>query len=68
MTHNRSKKLFLLFGVLAWLSVMILFILPILAPYQNFIESDTGLALGWIIVLLAFITLFLCGYCHTRYI
>ena len=58
MTHNRSKKLFLLFGVLSWLSVMILFILPILAPYQNFIESDTGLALGWIIVLLAFITLF----------
>lgn len=58
MTHNRSKKLFLLFGVLAWLSVIILFILPILAPYQNFIESDTGLALGWIIVLLVFITLF----------
>lgn len=48
----------MVFGVLSWLSVIILFILPTLPPYEDYINSQNGMAMGWIIVLIAFITLF----------
>lgn len=55
---DTSKIFFMLFGILSWLSAMILFILPTLPPYQDYIKTQGGMATGWIILLLVFITLF----------
>ncbi|PTI40656.1 hypothetical protein BU056_06505 [Staphylococcus succinus] len=61
MNSNTSKLLFTFFGILAWLSTMILFVLPILTPYQKYIESQSGLSANWVVVLLVLITLFYIG-------
>jgi hypothetical protein len=37
---------------------MFLFILPMLTPYQKYIENQNGISAGWVITLLAIITLF----------
>ncbi|MCI8278939.1 MAG: hypothetical protein HFE56_05490, partial [Staphylococcus xylosus] len=55
---DTSKIFFIFFGILSWLSAMILFILPILPPYEDYIKTQGGMATGWIILLLVFITLF----------
>ncbi|WP_440858048.1 hypothetical protein [Staphylococcus shinii] len=55
---DTSKIFFMFFGILSWLSAMILFILPTLPPYQDYIKTQGGMATGWIILLLVFITLF----------
>ena len=56
--NNTSKIFFTFFGILSWLSTVILFILPTLSPYQNYIKTQGGMSTGWVVVLLAFITLF----------
>ncbi|RIP36140.1 hypothetical protein BUZ14_05675 [Staphylococcus gallinarum] len=61
MNSNTSKIFFVFFGILSWLSTMFLFILPMLTPYQKYIENQNGLSAGWIITLLAIITLFYIG-------
>lgn len=61
MNSNTSKIFFVFFGILSWLSTMFLFILPMLTPYQKYIENQNGLSVGWIITLLAIITLFYIG-------
>ncbi|MCD8900641.1 hypothetical protein [Staphylococcus gallinarum] len=61
MNSNTSKIFFVFFGILSWLSTMFLFILPMLTPYQKYIENQNGISAGWIITLLAIITLFYIG-------
>ncbi|MDT3958622.1 hypothetical protein [Staphylococcus kloosii] len=61
MNKNLSKILFTFFGILAWLATMIIFILPTLTPYQQYIEKQSGISEGWIVVLLVLITLFYIG-------
>ncbi|MBF7017852.1 hypothetical protein [Staphylococcus durrellii] len=61
MNKSLSKILFTFFGILAWLATMIIFILPTLTPYQHYIESQSGISEGWIVVLLVIITLFYIG-------
>ncbi|MBN6850656.1 lysylphosphatidylglycerol synthetase-like protein (DUF2156 family) [Staphylococcus saprophyticus] len=56
--NNTSKIFFIFFGILSWLSTVILFILPTLSPYQDYIKTQGGMSTGWVVVLLAFITLF----------
>ncbi|WP_145415443.1 hypothetical protein [Staphylococcus saprophyticus] len=56
--NNTSKIFFIFFGILSWLSTVILFILPTLSPYQDYIKTRGGMSTGWVVVLLAFITLF----------
>ena len=56
--NNTSKIFFTFFGILSWLSTVILFILPTLSPYQDYIKTQGGMSTGWVVVLLAFITLF----------
>ena len=58
MDKHLSNILFTFFGILAWLATMLIFILPTLTPYQSYIESQSGLSEGWIVVLLVLITLF----------
>ena len=58
MNKHLSNILFTFFGILAWLATMLIFILPTLTPYQSYIESQSGLSEGWIVVLLVLITLF----------
>lgn len=61
MNSNTSKIFFVFFGILSWLSTMFLFILPMLTPYQKYIENQNGISAGWVITLLAIITLFYIG-------
>lgn len=61
MNNNLSKILFTFFGILAWLATMTIFILPTLTPYQHYIEKQSGVSEGWIVVLLVLITLFYIG-------
>ncbi|MCD8821847.1 hypothetical protein BUZ15_08975 [Staphylococcus gallinarum] len=61
MYSNTSKIFFVFFGILSWLSTMFLFILPMLTPYQKYIENQNGISAGWVITLLAIITLFYIG-------
>ncbi|MFV5901529.1 hypothetical protein ACLIJT_06990 [Staphylococcus gallinarum] len=65
MNSNTSKIFFVFFGILSWLSTMFLFILPmltpLLTPYQKYIENQNGISAGWVITLLAIITLFYIG-------
>ncbi|MCD8827183.1 hypothetical protein [Staphylococcus gallinarum] len=61
MNSNTSKIFFVFFGILSWLSTIFLFILPMLTPYQKYIENQNGISAGWVITLLAIITLFYIG-------
>ncbi|OEK73053.1 hypothetical protein AST06_09560 [Staphylococcus saprophyticus] len=59
MNNNSTSKIFFIFfGILSWLSTVILFILPTLSPYQDYIKTQGSMSTGWVVVLLAFITLF----------
>ena len=44
MYSNTSKIFFVFFGILSWLSTMFLFILPMLTPYQKYIENQNGIS------------------------